>query len=169
MKSAGNTLLSPTAAAILSPRIGTNSNNANMSSVVVPKNGFNPTSIQTPIANLTPVHIPYLGGAQNGNNAAGQNGNNGNGVWIEVGLKPFFGTTTEDMFALFEFVPIRGDNIAAAVGDNKVLPADFILINETPRGEINVNGFVVTLLFKVLVNKEAVPNDDDMVKPAFYG
>merc|ERR1719410_1501878 len=64
----GNTLLSPTAASILSPRrINGNSqmpNNVNVG------NGF---SMTTPIANLTPVHIPFLG-ANNAQNNQNQNG-----------------------------------------------------------------------------------------------
>ena len=74
------TLLSPTAAALLSPR--RNNLGTNPPPVVVPNatdfspmkgtnvgNGF---SMTTPIANLTPVHIPYLGGNNNNNN--GTNG-----------------------------------------------------------------------------------------------
>eukprot|EP01084_Bolivina_argentea_P018279 34030_1 len=80
MKSNGpTTLLSPTAAALLSPRrTGINNNsligsNVGPPSVVVP-NDFSPMkqnigngfSMTTPIANLTPVHIPFM--QQNTNN-----------------------------------------------------------------------------------------------------
>eukprot|EP01084_Bolivina_argentea_P143813 252483_1 len=73
MKGGAQTLLSPTAATILSPRA--NKNLMGPPPVIVPNTtGFDPMkptnvgngfSMTTPIANLTPVHIPYLGATNN--------------------------------------------------------------------------------------------------------
>ena len=82
--STNGTLLSPTAAALLSPRRNNNGGlNTNMPApVVVPNTDFtspmkgtnvgNGFSMTTPIANLTPVHIPYLGGNTGNNGTNGQ-------------------------------------------------------------------------------------------------